>query len=173
MSLWLHLIHVNKGDTAVHRDRVTVCNCMKMVVYFKSPQPFFGFASFGSNDMKVKTNVEWIECLYLFTQPWYMTRMYFICIMCVCAVGCVVLGVCVCVRTSFLPESWSCFPGHPQRAPQGSSCQLSGTSPEHELSPMNGSPGPPPPLAYGTHTHTHTRTYTTSLTGLLLTNHLL
>ncbi len=93
---------------------------------------------------------------YLFTQTRCATKMYFICIECVCVVRCVVLGVCV--YMSFLPESWSCFPGHPQGVPQDSSCRPSGTSPEHEPSPMNGSPGPPPPQAYAIHTHAHKHT---------------
>lgn len=37
-----------------------------------------------------------------------------------------------------LPENWSCFPGPPQGGPRGSSCQSFGTSPELELSSMNG-----------------------------------
>lgn len=39
---------------------------------------------------------------------------------------------------SLLPENWSCFPGRPQGVPQGSSCQSFETSPELELSSMNG-----------------------------------
>lgn len=68
-------------------------------------------------------------------------------------------GPCVCVCMSFLPESWSCFPGHPQGVPQDSSCRPSGTSPEHESSPMIGSPGPPPLPAYDTHTQSYRHSF--------------
>lgn len=105
--------------------------------------------------------------------------MYFICVyLCVC-VGCQVCGPgCVCVCLSFLPESWSCFPGRPQGVPQGSSCRPSGTSPEHESSPTNGSPGHPPPPAYDarictnahTHIHKHIVTDASSSSGLISTN---
>lgn len=76
---------------------------------------------------------------------------------CVCVLSFVC--VCVCVCMSFLPESWSCFQGHPQGVHQDSSCRPSETSPELELSPMNGSLGRLPPLACDTHNHTKSQTH--------------
>ena len=67
---------MNKRGTAFSEDGIFICNCMKIVIHFKCPQQFFG-CSFDSNDMRVKTIAEWIQCL--FTQTWCATEMYFIC----------------------------------------------------------------------------------------------
>lgn len=106
--------------------------------------------------MEVETNV-WTFVVYG-GDVFYLYHVF----VCVCVLLVMCDPVCVFMCVSFLPESWSCFPGHPQGVPLDSSCQPSGTSPEHEPSPMSGSLGAPPPLAYGTHTNTYTHAQHTS-----------
>lgn len=79
---------VNEEDVAFNGDGIAICNTICTFNHFSVLNGFFG-SSFGSNDMKVKTNVEWIKCLLTLG-----VKMYFICTMCVYAC----CPWCVCVR---------------------------------------------------------------------------